>query len=135
MTTQIENELAKMQCNQLEILWCIKELAKPFKGILAILNASKDTKGQLICAKNVLMSDEYTEKQAADLLIYIETYQLLARRLKNCTNLDTLKYENRIATARINRVSKSCQQIAHRAIWIEAKGAQRATGSNRVQIL
>lgn len=135
MITQIENEIAKMKCNQLEILWCIKELAKPFKWILKVLTASDDTKGQLICIKNALMSDKYSEKQSADLLIYIETWQLLARRLKNCTNLDTLKYENRIATARINRVSKSCQNIAHRAVWIEVIGEQMAVSSNLVQIL
>jgi hypothetical protein len=134
-TTKIENEKAKMQCNQLEILWCIKELAKEMKWILGVLNASDDTKGQLLCIKNVLMSDKYTEKESADLLIYIETWQLLARRLKNCTNLETLKAENSIATARINRVSKSCQNIAHRAVWVEAVGGQRVVGSNRVTFL
>jgi len=136
MTTQIENELSKMKCNLLDVLACIKKLVQGQKYLQTVI--ADDTvciKARLSALKKMLLSDDFSEKDSSDLLIYIETYQLLARRLKNCTNLDTLKYENRIAVARINRISKSCQNIAHRAVWVEAVGGQRAVGSNRVQIL
>ena len=135
MTTKIKNELAKMQCNQLEILHCIKELCKPFRGFDYVLNGLWETAQKLTYLKKALMSDEFTEKESCELLLYIDTYQLLARRLKNCTNLDTLKAENRIATARINRMSKSCQFIGHRATFVEVVGNARAVGSNRVTFL
>jgi hypothetical protein len=136
MTTQIENELSKMKCNLLDVLVCIKKLVQGQKYLQTVI--ADDTvciKARLSALKKMLLSDDYSEKDASDLLIYIETYQLLARRLKNCTNLDTLKAENRIATARINRMSKSCQNIAHRAVWIEVIGAQRENGASRGQIL
>lgn len=136
MTTQIENELSKMKCNLLDVLVCIKKLVQGQKYLQTVI--ADDTvciKARLSALKKMLLSDDFSEKDSSDLLIYIETYQLLARRLKNCTNLDTLKYENRIAVARINRISKSCQNIAHRAVWVEVVGGQRVIGSNRVQIL
>jgi len=136
MTTQIENELLRMKCNLLDVLTCIKKLVQGQKYLqLVIADDTVCIKARLATLKKMLLSDDYSEKDASDLLIYIETYQLLARRLKNCTNLATLKEDNRIATARINRISKSCQNIAHRAVWVEAVGAQRVVGSNRVQIL
>ena len=134
--TKIENELSRMKCNLLDVLACIKKLVQGQKYLQIII--SDDTvciKARLATLKKMLLTDDYSEKDASDLLIYIETYQLLARRLKNCTNLVTLKEENRIATTRISRISKSCQNIAHRAVWVESVGAQRVVGSNRVQIL
>jgi len=136
MTTQIENELSKMKCNLLDVLVCIKKLVQGQKYLQTVI--ADDTvciKARLSALKKMLLSDDFSEKDASDLLIYIETYQLLARRLKNPPDLDTLKYENRIAMARINRISKSCQNIAHRAVWVEVVGGQRVIGSNRVQIL
>ena len=134
--TKIENELSRMKCNLLDVLACIKKLIQGQKYLQIII--ADDTvciKARLATLKKMLLTDDYSEKDASDLLIYIGTYQLLARRLKNCTNLVTLKEENRIATTRIGRISKSCQNIAHRAVWVESVGAQRVVGSNRVQIL
>jgi len=136
MITQIENELSRMKSNLLDVLACIKKLVQGQKYLQTVI--ADDTvciKERLSALKKMLLSDDYSQKDASDLLIYIETYQLLTRRLKNCTNLATLKEDNRIATARINRVSKSCQNIAHRAVWVEAIGGQRAVGSNRVTFL
>lgn len=136
MITQIENELARMKCNLLDVLVCIKKLVQGQKFLqIVIADETVCIKARLAALKKMLLSGDYSEKDASDLLIYVETYQLLDRRLKKCTNLETLKADNRIATARINRISKSCQQIAHRAVWIEAKGAQRVIGSNREQNL
>jgi len=135
-TTKIQNELAKMECNRLETLWCINHLAAKIKGISTILSQKIDIAKRMTAAKKMLLSDKYTEVEAAHLLVYVETYQKLARLLKNCTDLATLKEYNAIATSRINRVSKTCQNIAHMAPSAKGVvGRARTCGSNRVNFL
>lgn len=138
--TKVENELAKMKCNQNEIFWCVKVLAS--KDIELMLLLSKpNQKNAISAAKRVLMN---RPEEHAELMVYIETYQLLEKRLKNCTNFDTLKADNSIAVARINRLNKSVESVkpklnnvAHCAVFFGAIGNARGDNypSNRVKFL
>jgi len=106
MMTKIENELAKMKCHQNEILFFIRQMAKPYKDITTLLNEEIRILARIKAIARIFKSEDYPSEKH-NLILFVETWLVLDQKIKRCTDFNSLKQTNLVAQVRIARVSNT----------------------------